>query len=150
MGTGGVYGKGTKAGWVSLKGGQKNKQFLCENYTNKHERIHGSHFTQKVVCMKIHSTAKSRSYNIRIQKSLSPTFIAVSNSRLVLLRTFHRATCEVRRAHYRTDGQSLLKYQRWVKLALSSTLLTEIPLRDYFGSCGSQKLSGNEQHGNKI
>ena len=35
--------KGSKTGWVSLwKGGQKNKQFLCENYTNKHERIHSS------------------------------------------------------------------------------------------------------------
>ena len=94
-GDGGVYGKGTKAGGVSLKGGQKNKQFLCENYTNKHERIHSSHFTQKTVCMKIHSTAKSRSHNMRIQKGLCPTFVAVSNSRLVLLRTLHRATCSL-------------------------------------------------------
>ena len=44
-------------GWgESLERGQKNKQFLCENYTNKHERIHSSHFTQKAVCMKIQNT----------------------------------------------------------------------------------------------
>ena len=125
-----------------MKGGQKNKQFLCENYTNKHERIHGSHFTQKVVCMKIHSTAKSRSYNIRIQKALCPKFIAVSNSRLVLFRTLYRLTCSLQ-----TDRVIL---SRIVNLVLSSTLSIEFPWCDNLGSCQSKKLSGKEQHGNKI